>query len=129
MINRQEVFDKVLTHLRKQGGVAVSSENGECSYRGTAGSMCALGCLILDEYYLPEMEGDSANDVPVIAALISSGYDVSSEDEEFLVDVQSDMHDKYTIVREDIQVEGFLPWLEDQAQEFADIYELEYEKN
>ena len=128
MINRQEVFDKALTHLRKQGGIAVSSED-ECSYRGPAGSMCAVGCLILDEHYLPEMEGDSANDVPVIAALISSGYDVSSEDEEFLVDVQSNMHDKYTIVREDIQVEGFLPWLEDQAQEFADIYELEYEKN
>lgn len=55
----QEVFDKVLNHLRKQGKAAVHSGEG-CAYRGEGGTSCAVGCLIPDEMYSPAMEGGSA---------------------------------------------------------------------
>lgn len=51
----QEVFDKVVTHLRKQGR---SSRNGKCLYR-YGDLKCAAGCLIEDEEYRPFMDGDS----------------------------------------------------------------------
>jgi hypothetical protein len=51
----QEIFDKVITHLRKQGK---ASENGDgCWYRTTDGKSCAVGCLIQDSDYNESMEG------------------------------------------------------------------------
>jgi hypothetical protein len=54
----QEMFDRVVTHLLTQN--ARSShflKTGEqCLYRGPEGRMCAIGCLIPDEIYNPEME-------------------------------------------------------------------------
>lgn len=58
-LNAQQVFDKVLTHLRKQGHAAVSGS--ACVYRAFNGDMCAFGCLIPDELYAPVMEGISAS--------------------------------------------------------------------
>ena len=52
---RQEIFDKVLAHLREQGKAAV--DGGKCKYRATDGSKCAVGCLIPDARYYSELEG------------------------------------------------------------------------
>jgi hypothetical protein len=58
----QEIFDKVLAHLRTQGEPALDYL-GTCAYRGrlneTTGKspMCAIGCLIPDDKYDPTMEG------------------------------------------------------------------------
>jgi len=59
MINmtKQEAFDKVLTHLRKQGKQA-KDDKGDCMYRAPDGSMCAAGCLIPDDVYKADMEGE-----------------------------------------------------------------------
>lgn len=54
----QEVFDQVVTHLRKQGAKSLSGD-GEtnyaggplCLYRGAGGMKCAAGCLISDDEY------------------------------------------------------------------------------
>ena len=54
----QEMFDKVAAHLRKQNAKS-SSEEGECFYRGPNGTSCAIGCLLPDEIYRPEMEKKS----------------------------------------------------------------------
>lgn len=51
----QEVFAKVVTHLRKQNAVS-AKQNGMCVYRGPNGMKCAVGCLIPDDVYKPEME-------------------------------------------------------------------------
>lgn len=55
----QEVFNKVVSHLRKQG----CKSEGEkavghiiCLYRGPNGTKCAAGCLIDDEDFDPEMD-------------------------------------------------------------------------
>ncbi len=53
----QEIFTKVVNHLRKQRRQAVSS-NGTCMYR--AGDLrCAAGCLIDDIYYDERIEAQS----------------------------------------------------------------------
>lgn len=46
----QQVFDQVVTHLRKQGQQSLGSD-GDCAYRGRYGLMCAAGCLIADDEY------------------------------------------------------------------------------
>lgn len=50
----QEIFNKVVTHLRAQGCKA--TQDGHCCYRTEDGKMCAVGCLLGDKY-VPEMEG------------------------------------------------------------------------
>lgn len=51
-MNAQEIFDKVVNHLRKQGHRSLS-EDGRCLYRGSNGDKCAIGCIISDEDYQP----------------------------------------------------------------------------
>ncbi len=57
----QEILDYVTAHLRNQGRRSVASANatcfmGACLYRGPDGLSCAVGCLIPDEEYRPDME-------------------------------------------------------------------------
>jgi hypothetical protein len=52
----QEFFTKTVQHLRKQGHRALDAD-GRCAYRAPNGDMCAIGCLIPDELYDPQMEG------------------------------------------------------------------------
>jgi hypothetical protein len=49
-MNNQEVFTKVVTHLRKQGVKSVNTI-GDCLYRAPNGNSCAVGCLIPDKEY------------------------------------------------------------------------------
>lgn len=51
----QEVFDRVATHLLKQGGCATDGES--CMYRSGNGKTCAVGCLIPDNLYDYAIEG------------------------------------------------------------------------
>lgn len=60
----QEAFDKVVAHLLEQkvysvDSAAISNLTG-CympAYRGDNATKCAIGCLIPDDQYSPEMEG------------------------------------------------------------------------
>jgi hypothetical protein len=59
-MSKQEIFDTVVTHLRKQN--TQSGKGGNCFYR--LGELkCAVGCLISDEDYSPDMEMNAANDL------------------------------------------------------------------
>lgn len=60
----QEIFDIVVTHLRKQGKPAMNNIGG-CSYRGVDGTKCAVGCLIPDSIYKSEMEGSIAEELVI----------------------------------------------------------------
>lgn len=54
----QETFDTVVTHLLRQG--AKSTDGGlspRCLYRGPNGRRCAVGSILPDEAYVPELEG------------------------------------------------------------------------
>ncbi len=50
----QEIFDKVVNHLRAQG--AKSMDGDACRYRSKDGMQCAAGCLIPDSDYSSDME-------------------------------------------------------------------------
>ena len=52
----QEAFTKMVNHLTKQQGRSFRSD-GLCMYRSHDGLMCAVGCLIPDEQYVPRMDG------------------------------------------------------------------------
>lgn len=66
-LNKQEVFNKVALHLLKQGVRSQSDydDTGSfgCAYRGDNGTSCAVGCLIPDELYHPDMENSTASSV------------------------------------------------------------------
>jgi len=54
-MDKQEVFNKVKTHLLTQNERA--GREGNCQYRTSEGLKCAVGCLIEDQYYDPQIEG------------------------------------------------------------------------
>jgi hypothetical protein len=63
---RQELFDYIATFLLKQGrgsliadskNVSVTIKGPACAYRGDNGTMCAVGCIMPDDVYRPDLEG------------------------------------------------------------------------
>jgi hypothetical protein len=54
-MNKQQTFNKVVRHLRRQG--RATDSKGTCMYRTPNGRSCAVGCLIPDELYHESMEG------------------------------------------------------------------------
>lgn len=66
-LNDQEIFDKVVAHLRKQGkpsAAYIGFPYKSCLYRGPEGAMCAVGCLIPDDMYDESMEGNDLYSLP-----------------------------------------------------------------
>lgn len=75
----QQIFDKVLAHLRKQAvrsSETLASGGAMCCYRDPQGRMCAAGCLIPDNAYVPAMEARTAGpDLAQYAhAILAEGY-------------------------------------------------------
>ena len=56
-VTLQSVFNHVRDHLLKQN--AVSEGSNGCLYRDSSGKSCAVGCLIADDLYRPEIEGSA----------------------------------------------------------------------
>lgn len=53
----QQVFDYVINHLKKQVVQAIRPDTKGCRYRAPCGNTCAVGCLLSDDEYDVEMEG------------------------------------------------------------------------
>lgn len=66
-MTNQEIFDRVVRHLAKQGRPA-AYDDGTCAYRMPDGEACAIGCLIPDENYSRRLEGKSCYQPSVRAA-------------------------------------------------------------
>lgn len=100
--SNQEVFDLAARHLLTQKAKARiqrdESSNQRCLYRAPDGCKCAVGALIPDEIYQPEMDqGDTGIDeiisrFPTIATLFSG------VDDDLLADLQT-VHDDYIVSR------------------------------
>lgn len=121
-MNTQEIFTKVATHLLRQNkrssnprqSAPTGDGYGYCAYRGAGGTSCAVGCLIEDEHYDPEIEGESAHSRAVTAALRASGIPITPEALSLLSKLQN-LHDYR-------HPEAWPTALAELAQEF----ELEY---
>ena len=87
----QAVFDKVVKHLLTQK--RRSKNKRGCAYRGKGGDMCAVGCLISDKAYDPEIEGSHLG---VREELAESGVPIYSKMNILLIYLQY-IHDKCPI--------------------------------
>ena len=87
-MNLQQVFDKVSNHLLTQN--RKSMEDGDCSYHSSDGTKCAIGCLIPENMYTEEMEGNSVSSSLVNGAL--HPISVKGDMHDMLCDLQS-VHD------------------------------------
>ena len=126
-INRQAIFNKVCEHLITQNAKSVSKSFAKnyndivpdtCNYRGENNTMCAIGCLIKDEFYHKRLEGSTTFDEKIQNALARSGIHYkmsirSDNSSEFLENIQS-IHDFYPVNE----------WKE-KLREFADTWELD----
>lgn len=54
-MTKQEIFNKVKDHLLTQNERSLN-DDARCAYRGENNTKCAIGCLIPDELYKPEMD-------------------------------------------------------------------------
>lgn len=54
----QALLDRMIDHLAAQKARAVDPSAGVCRYRTQDGLMCAVGCLIPDDDYHDDIEGD-----------------------------------------------------------------------
>ena len=98
MPTQQQTFDTVVAHLRKQGRKA-ANDTGTCLYRAPNGDRCAAGCLVADEDYIEEWEGNIVATFngcapllepnPVGQYLLDLGHDL-----ELVYELQS-IHDKH----------------------------------
>lgn len=114
----QEIFDTVVAHLRRQGRRAVTGVYNGCAYRTSDGLRCAVGCLISDELYKPEMEGvavgNLVEDFPDLPGWMREHADLLSELQGF--------HDNPTSWAE----QGFSPLGEKRLERLADRWNLHY---
>ena len=91
----QAVFDKAVKHLLTQKRRS-KNKRGCCAYRGKDGDMCAVGCLISDKAYDPEIEGSIVRETIVLDALAESGVPTCSKMRALLTDLQY-LHDECPI--------------------------------
>ena len=102
-MNEQETFDKVAAHLLKQNkkaegpAIHVRAEDIEyteavCKYRSKGGLKCAVGCLILDEYYDERMEGNSVSQLMHEFPNAMTAAGITDSNSDLLRDMQ-EIHD------------------------------------
>lgn len=93
----QQIFDKVALHLLKQGCRSESTTERSttnpqaslCMYRGPNGTMCAVGCLIPDDRYSPNLERETADQLIMYHSML---IQYLGRDTELLLDLQT-LHD------------------------------------
>jgi hypothetical protein len=108
---KQEIFDRVVSHLRKQGKQSKDIV-GRCSYRNGSGLMCAAGCLIPDDVYDPDFEGWGLYKHSSVVAWFDDRFGPNMTN--FIYELQV-IHDGY----------GPLKW-EQKFKELASVHGLEY---
>lgn len=54
----QQVFEQIATHLLNQGEKSIDPDNINCRYKNKEGFMCAAGCLLSDDEYSTDFEGE-----------------------------------------------------------------------
>lgn len=94
-MEKQEIFDRAVSHMRRQGRRAKLA-SGNCAYRGIDGTKCAVGALIPDELYCPDMEGKCAmilvDGFPDVRKAIFGSEDFDAGKTQLLTDLQG-VHD------------------------------------
>ena len=77
MENNQKAFTDMVLHLRKQNAKALDPQvecENNCLFRAPDGNKCAVGGLIKDELYYPELESMGVENPKMTEVLERSGY-------------------------------------------------------
>lgn len=92
-ISKQETFNLIATHLMNQEIKSIS-ETGSCKYYGPDELKCAIGCLIPEELYSKELEGQSVRSLIQSSELLHNELAIilKKHDIRLLVALQ-DIHD------------------------------------
>lgn len=99
-MTKQETFDTIVAHLRKQGEKAEDSSS-VCVYLTKDGKKCAAGCLIPPDRYDAGFESHVINDHPGLEALMKElGHDLN------LVRSMQSIHDNYSVRHWEREFEG-----------------------
>lgn len=112
-INRQEIFDRIVFHARRQQSRAINIFGG-CAYRAPDGTKCFIGALIPESNYKSELEGLSIRKSAIQIAAF--GHALKEDDKKFLAEMQR-IHDHVDVV----------DW-EDSFKFVAKKYDLNYPK-
>ena len=135
MLSPQEIFDRVAQHLVTQGmrSMTMNPENSDlpaiCSYKNPDGLKCAVGVLIPDAVYAPEMEGRA---ICTVSRLFDSGYAEEGTNllGQALLDVGVDIRDENVSALlqrlQDIHDEGEVSLWPEALKAAADDYRLTY---
>ena len=97
------LFARISIHLVTQGrrswGRPPDGDESCCLYRGPDGTMCAIGCIVPDELYRPDIEGlgledrvDNMVETPIWRVLIQAGIPREPEISDLLGKLQ-EIHD------------------------------------
>lgn len=79
MLTKQKIFNEVKTHLLSQNAKSYTDymypNKISCAFRGNHNRKCAIGHLIKDEFYYPELESCTLISDEVIKVLNLSNVD------------------------------------------------------
>jgi len=98
----KELFLQIKTHLLTQGKQCIATykdsltdrEVTSCAYRSPEGLKCAVGCIIKDEYYTPELEGRNVLSITVKDAVVRSlGLEFLPNHTHEMLSSLQDLHD------------------------------------
>ena len=113
----QTVFDIVIQHLRTQGSRSINGVR--CAYRSRDGLKCAIGALIPDDAYYPELEEYGIN---IRSSKLIEAIPKQYRADELLLFALQNLHDgpKYW-------TDGFNSKGEAQAARIARSCDLQYQ--
>lgn len=101
-MTNQEAFNKVWDHfVVKKNGPSVDG-SGTCKYRGRNGTKCAIGVLIPDEAYEPQMDYGGLKLERIISMYPKFREALKGVGRDFLCDLQA-THDMFTRGRRILQ--------------------------
>jgi hypothetical protein len=95
-MTKQEIFDKVATHLITQNKKSYLPGGNVCAYRGENGCKCAIGILIPDDKYDPFLEGKMVGNKRVLDSL-EAGINIESVEMLQFLNILQNVHDNYTV--------------------------------
>jgi hypothetical protein len=109
-LSKLEIIDKVIAHFEKQRDFGFDRDKSRCCYRTADGKKCAVGCLIPDELYHHDMEGQTISAATwrgrlVIEALRQSGIDGDC------LALLSNLQRRHDDLAEDVGIESYLVYL------------------
>ena len=118
-MNKQEIFDIVVAHLRQQNAKSILAKpitnvHGaeSCAYRGPEGRKCAVGILLSDAEYSDTMEGQNAAQLDKWSCVLPETKKLLQDHKYLLVALQN-VHDNYPVEK----------W-EEQFHQVAIVYSL-----